>query len=95
MANNDFLTYKGKPLVRNGNTIYYGNMSDPYVLCLTVQSTRDNGNIEISDNVLIQVINTDPTIVNPAEKVVKKTEKKGLFNALDLGVVWLERKLKK
>lgn len=95
MANNDFLTYKGKPLVRNGNTIYYGNMSDPYVLCLTVQSTRDNGNIEISDSVLIQVINTDPTIVNPAEKVVKNTEKKGLFNALDLGVVWLERELKK
>ena len=57
----EFLEYKGRPLVRCGNTIYYGSMADPFVVCLKV----------------------------------KKSEKTGLFNALDLGAVWLERALKK
>ncbi len=90
-----FLTYKGKPLVRCGKTIYYGNMSDPYVACLTVMSNKELNDITLSDKVLIQIISTDPEITNPKEKVIKKSEKTGLFNALDLGAVWLERELKK
>ena len=88
-----FLEYKGKPLVRSGNTIYYGNMSDPYVICLNVQSEEEIKDLKISGKVLIQLINTDPD-VSPKEKIVKKSEKTGLFNALDLGAVWLERALK-
>lgn len=38
----DFLTYKGKPLVRNGNTLYYGHMSDDFVIMLTIGSTKKN-----------------------------------------------------
>ena len=90
-----FLTYKGKPLVRCGKTIYYGNMSDPYVVCLTVMSNKELNDITLSDKVLIQIISTDTEITNPKEKVIKKSEKTGLFNALDLGAVWLERELKK
>lgn len=89
-----FLTYKGKPLVRSGKTIYYGNMTDPYVACFTVQSEKELKDITLSERVLIQIINTDPDIVNPKEKIIKKSEKTGLFNALDLGAVWLERALK-
>ena len=89
----DFLEYKGKPLVRCGKTIYYGNMSDPYVICLNVQSEEEIKDLKISGKVLIQLINTDPD-VSPKEKIVKKSEKTGLFNALDLGAVWLERALK-
>ncbi len=90
-----FLTYKGKPLVRSGKTIYYGNMSDPYVACFTIQSEKEFKDITLSEKVLIQIISTDPDIINPKEKVIKKSEKIGLFNALDLGAVWLERALKK
>lgn len=89
-----FLTYKGKPLVRSGKTIYYGNMSDPYVACFTIQSEKEFNDMTLSDKVLIQIINTDPSITNPREKVIKKSEKEGLFTALDLGAVWLERALK-
>ena len=38
---NDFLMYKDKPLVRKGNTIYYGNMSDKYVIMFQILSTKD------------------------------------------------------
>lgn len=89
-----FLTYKGKPLVRCGKTIYYGDMADQFVACLQVQSDKDFKDIKLSDKVLIQIINTDPE-VGPKEKIVKKSEKEGIFNALDLGAVWLQRELKK
>lgn len=93
MAEN-MLEYKGKPLVRSGNTIYYGSMSDPYVICLNIiDQQEDIDDLKISGKIAVSLINTDPD-VSPKEKIVKKSEKVGLFNALDLGAVWLERALK-
>lgn len=89
-----FLEYKGKPLVRFNNTIYYGDMNDPYVVCLTVKSETELKDIKLAENVTIQLISTDET-VNPKDRIIKKSEKKGLFTALDLGAAWLERQLKK
>ncbi|HPZ00306.1 MAG TPA: hypothetical protein PLS28_02430 [Clostridiales bacterium] len=92
MAENQFLTYKGRPLVRKGNTLYYGNMYDPYVVMLTIKSTKPFADTELADKVTIQLLNTDPT-VSPAEMVKKKGEKAGLYPALDMGAIWLERAL--
>ncbi len=89
-----FLEYKGKPLVRCGKTIYYGNMSDPYVICLNIINEDESiDDLKVSGKVAIQLLDTDEN-VSPKEKIVKKSEKVGLFNALDLGAVWLERALK-
>ena len=88
-----FLTYKGKPLVRKGNTLYYGNMSDPFVLMLSVADSHEVHGVKIADKVTVQLLNTDPN-VNPIEAIVKKTEKKGLWAAMDIGVIWLERAIK-
>ncbi len=90
----EFLMYKNKPLVRNGNTIYYGFMDQSHVVMLTVLSTKKVGDTEIADKVRIQLIATDITL-NPLEAMVKVSEKNGLFEALDLASVWLERALKK
>lgn len=89
-----FLEYKGKPLVRCGKTIYYGSMTDPFVICLNVLSDEKIKDLNVSGKVAIQLLDTDPN-VSPKDKVIKKSEKEGLFNALDLGAVWLERELKK
>lgn len=88
----EFLTYKGKPLVRNGNTLYYGHMSDDFVIMMTIGSTKKEGELEIADKVTISLINTDPT-VRPKDKIVKKSEKNGLWAAMDIGSIWLERAL--
>ena len=32
----DFFTYKGYPLVRKGDEIYYGNMYDSYVIMMQI-----------------------------------------------------------
>lgn len=91
---NDFLTYKGRPLVRCGNVIYYGNMTDKYVVMLQVQNTtKDLPLLELADKVTVQLLATDPDI-RPKDKIIKKTEKQGLYNAIDVGAIWLERALK-
>lgn len=91
----DILMYKGRPLVRNGNTIYYGFMDEPVVAVLTILSTKEFNGEEIADNVMVQLVKTDPTIIKIKEKIVKKAESKGLYSALDVGSIWLERELKK
>ncbi len=90
----EFFEYKGKPLVRSGKSLYYGDINDPYVVCLTVKSEKEEGDTKIADLVQVQLIATDETI-SPKDRIIKKSEKNGLFTALDLGAAWLERQLKK
>lgn len=89
---NEFLTYKGKPLVRCGNTLYYGNMSDKYVIMFQILSTKNIGDKEVADRISVQLLRTDPD-ARPHERIAQKTEKKGLNNAMDIGSIWLERAL--
>ena len=87
-----FLMYKGRPLVRSGNTIYYGKMNEEYVVMLQILSTKEESGMTVADKVQIQVIATDPD-VRPKDRVVKKSEKTGLYNAMDIGAIWLDRAL--
>ena len=89
---NEFLMYKNRPLVRKGNTIYYGSLSDEFVLMLQILSTKDVNGTQMPDRVSVQLINTDPN-VRPHDRIAHKTEKKGLYSALDIGCTWLERAL--
>lgn len=90
---NDFLTYKGRPLVRKDNTIYYGNMTDDYVIMMQINSSKEFGDLDLASKVSIQLINTDPD-VSIREKIVKSSEKKGLYAAMDIADIWLTRALK-
>lgn len=92
MEQQPFLMYKGKPLVRCGDTLYYGNMTDKYVVMLRVLTTRKQGNMELADKVSVQLMYTDAD-VRVRDRVVKTSEKQGLYNAMDIGSVWLERAL--
>lgn len=87
-----FLTYKGKPLVRNGNTLYYGDASENYVIMMQILATKPVGDTEVASKVSIQLLNTDPN-VSARERIVKSSEKKGLYAALDIAEVWLSRAL--
>lgn len=80
--------------MRNENTIYYGDMNDPFVLVLQITSTKNVKNLAVSDRVIVQLVSTDPD-VRPRDRIVKKAEKRGLYSAMDIGTVWLERELEK
>lgn len=87
-----FLTYKGRPLVRSGNTIYYGNMWEKYVAVLQIINTKKLMSEEVSGSIVIDLVSTDASL--PMNKrIVKQTEKAGLYNALDIACIWLEREL--
>ena len=88
-----FLTYKGRPLVRGGNTIYYGNMSDEYVCVLQILTTKEENGEQLPDKVQVQLLKTDPEIPI-MERFVKNGERRGLFEAMDMATIWLERALK-
>ncbi len=93
MAYTPKLTYKGKPLVRCGNEIYYGSLSDPYVIFMQVLTTRkdEQGN-EVADKLHVMLMSTDATKALP-ERVEKQSSKTGLYTALEIGTMWLERAL--
>ncbi len=86
------LMYKGLPLRRKDNLIYYGKMSDKYIVMLQILDTEPVQDMSLAKRVSVQLQLTDPDI-RSRDRVVKKSEKEGLYTALDLGAVWLERAL--
>ncbi|MDR3551844.1 MAG: hypothetical protein P4L75_01855 [Clostridia bacterium] len=88
----NFLMYRNKPLVRCGNILYYGNMSDKYVVMLQIVNQKPFKDTEEAGVVQIQLMATDPDI-RARDRIIKKSEKEGLFNAIDIGSIWLERQL--
>ena len=87
-----FLMYKGRPLVRSGNTLYYGSMAEKYVIVMQILSTKEENGMQMAEKIQIQLMLTDPE-VRMKDRIVKKSEKVGLYNAMDLGSIWLERAL--
>ena len=77
-AKSTFPTYKGKPLVRCGNTIYYGSMKDKYVVKLEIKSKKTVKNLEVADKVTVQLMYTDANILS-RKQIVKTSEKSGLY----------------
>lgn len=93
MDNSKLLKYKGKPIVRKKNDIYYGNLTDKYIVVLKILSTKKVGDTDIAEKVSIELQLTDDRL-SAAKKVVKKGEKVGLYTAMDFASVWLDRALK-
>ena len=92
MAEDKVLTYKGHPLMRKDNLIYYGSMADSHIVMLQVLESKKQGDIDIATRVSVQLQLTDPA-AKSRDRIVKKSEKNGLYTALDVGCVWLERAL--
>ena len=83
-----YLEYRGKPLVREGNTICYGDMSEKCILILEIMSYKEVDGNQLPDKIFIQIIDSkDPN------KVIKQGQKNGLYDAFSIGLVWLERAL--
>ena len=88
LVSGKYLEYKGKPLVREGNTICYGDMSEKCILILEIMSYKEEGGNQLPDKILIQIIDSkDPN------KIIKQGQKNGLYDAFSIGLVWLDRAL--
>ena len=87
-----FPMYRGKPLVRSGDTIYYGNMTDKYVIKIDIKTKKTVEDMEGADKCIVQLMLTDPEI-RSRKQIVKTSEKNGLYLALDIADAWLTRAL--
>ena len=88
----EILTYKGHPLMRKDNLVYYGSMADSHIVMLQVLETKKVNGVDIATRVSVQLQLTDPA-AKSRDRIVKKSEKPGFYTALDVGCVWLERAL--
>jgi len=88
----NYLVYRGKPLVRSGDTLYYGSMKDEYIIMLQILGTKKDHDLEVANRVMVTLMRTDESL-NPLERIVKTGEKNGLYSAIDIATIWLERAL--
>ena len=86
------LSYKGHPLRRKDNLIYFGTMAEKYIVMMQILSTRKVGDLDVADKVSDQLQLTAPDLKS-RDRVVKKSEKDSLYAAMDVACVWLERAL--
>ena len=89
---NETLMYKGHPLRRKGNLVYYGSMGDKYIVVIQIMSTTKDGGLDIADKVHLELQFTDPDLKS-RDRVVRKSDLPDLFSAIDMGSVWLMRAL--
>ena len=85
-----YLMYKDRPLVREGDTICYGDMTEKYILIMEIFSYKTEGENKVPDKILVQVVESEDQ-----NKIVRQGEKSGLFEAFGYGLIWLEQALGK
>ena len=86
------LEYRGRPLRRKDNLIYYGSMADKYIIMLQILETKKVKDMDVATRVSVQLQYTDPDMKS-RDRVVKKSEKNSLYAAMDVASVWLDRAL--
>ena len=86
------LIYKGHPLRRVDNLIYYGTMAEKYIIMMQILNTRKEQDMDVATKVSIQLHLTEPDLKS-RDRVIKKSEKDSLYAAMDIATVWLDRAL--
>lgn len=87
--NQEFFMYREYPLVRSGNQIYYGYMSDPYVVMMQIQHQQKNEEgLMVADKIKVYQIATNEP--DPVKAIVKTSDRPNLYEAVDLAHVWLK-----
>ena len=86
------LVYRNHPLRRVYNLIYYGTMSDKYIIMMQILDTKMVQDMKVATKVSVQLQLTDPDL-KFRDRIVRRSEKDSLYAAMDIGAIWLERAL--
>ena len=83
---NEFLEYKGRPLVRKDNDIYYGDLSEKYHVFMMIMTEKmSTQGEEIPDTIMVQLMEKDN--MRPEKQILAKS----LADALETADAWLMR----
>ena len=86
------LEYKGKPLRRSGNDLYYGSFEDSHIVYLQILSFTTINGEEVADKINIQLLSNNESLP-AATRIIREGTRNGLYNAMEIGSIWLERAL--
>lgn len=86
---NGYFMYQGKPLLRCGNEIYYGDTDAPYVVVFRLMEQEPLGDLQIAKRVIIEL----KTNEGKKSRLIRQAERDGLYKAFDIGMFWLEQAL--
>ena len=92
MQKKEGLIYKNHPLRRIGNMIYYGSMAEPFIIMMQVKETKKEKDLEIATKVSVELQRTAKDL-RSRDRIVKKSEKSSLYEAMDVSAIWLDRAL--
>ncbi len=85
----EFLSYEGKPLLRDGNVLYYGDFNENFITRFTIHETKKVKDLDVASKVTIELLEKNGEDISSA-RLTKKAERDSLYAALDIGVYWLE-----
>lgn len=89
MAENKLFYYRGFPLIRSGNKIYYGSAGDEFSTLLTIKDTKTIADREVPNKIMVQMLPRN--MANMAQ--ARKGEFIGFYEALDTAHIWLSEVL--
>ncbi len=84
-----YLMYKDRPLVREGDTICYGDLAEEYILVMEIMSYKEEGGAKLPDTIIVQVVESADQ-----NKIIRQGTKNGFYEAFGYGLIWLEQALK-
>ncbi|MCQ2430914.1 MAG: hypothetical protein MJ192_11370 [Clostridia bacterium] len=85
-----YLMFKDRPLVRQDDTIVYGDMTEKYILILDIMNYVKENGVDVPGDVFINVVESQDQ-----NKVFRQGQKKGLYEAFGYGLIWLDQALNK
>ncbi len=85
VSENEFVEYKGKPIVRQGDDIFYGDLSEKYFVYMMIMSTKKSpkGDYQVPDTIMVQLLDSQ------TKKPEKQKITNGLVEAFDFAEAWL------
>ena len=83
------LIYREKPLIREGNTLYYGDFNENFITRFTILESEKENDLDMATKIIIELLEKNGPDIKTA-KLTKKAERTSMWAALDIGVYWLE-----
>ncbi len=89
LTERDVLVYRDKPLLRDGNTLYYGDFSENFIVRFTILESEKVNDLDMAKKIIIELLEKNGDDIKSA-KLTKKAERTSMWAALDIGIYWLE-----
>ena len=80
-----YLYYKDRPLVREKDTICYGDFTEKCVLIFEIMSYVEKNGLKVPGKVFIQIIDSE------SGSILKQADKDGMHEAFTYGMFWYEK----